>query len=189
MTEIMRVLRREHANIATLVKALDREAMTLVLHGEADVAVLAEAIDWFLSFPDVYHHPKEDLLFARLRRRDPLAADRVGNLRLLHEELAFKSRTVAEAVRHMLTDSAGPDPRVVDFIRQFIDMQVAHMRLEEDRFFPACIATFRASDWRELEALMGDQDDPLFGDAVDAHFERLRRTILTLQVDEEPLIW
>ncbi len=185
MSEVMRSLRREHANIATLVKTLDRQATALATQGEADFEILRDIMDWFMSFPDVYHHPKEDLLFSRLRLRDPAAAERIGDLRRLHEELGYRSRTAAEAIRRMLVEFPMPRHLLIDRIRQFVDMQLAHMRLEEDRMFPACVAAFTAADWRDLEAAMRDEDDPLLGDVVDAHFDRLRRTILAWQAADE----
>jgi hemerythrin-like domain-containing protein len=185
MSEVMRVLRREHANIATLVKTLDRQTTALASQGEADFEILRDAMDWFLSFPDVYHHPKEDLLFSRLRLRDPEAAARIGDLRKMHEELAHQSRTAAEAIRRMLAEYPTPRQTLVDLVRQFIAMQVAHMRMEEDRLFPACAAALTAADWHDLEVAMRDEQDPLLGDVVDAHFERLRRTILTWQAEDE----
>lgn len=185
MSEVMQVLRREHANIASLVKALDRQIAALATQGDADFEVLREAIDWFLSFPDVYHHPKEDLLFARLKLRDPAAAARIGDLRQMHEELAFRSRMLEDAVRRMLAEASPARYPLVDLVRQFIDMQIAHMRMEEERLFPACLAAFTAADWRDLEATMSDERDPLIGDVVNAHFERLRRTILTWQAADD----
>jgi hemerythrin-like domain-containing protein len=185
MSEVIRALRREHANIATLVKALDWQITWLKTRGEADFDILRDAIDWFLSFPDLYHHPKEDLLFARLRLRDPAAAERIGDLRQMHEELAFRSRAFANAMRAMMAEAPVPRHRLIEWGRRFIDMQVTHMRLEEDLLFPACITAFTEADWCELEAAMRDGNDPLFGDVVGTHFERLRRTILDWQADEE----
>lgn len=185
MSEVMRALRREHANIATLVKALDRQITSLAKHGEADFEILRETVDWFLSFPDVYHHPKEDILFARLRLRDPTAADRIGDLRQMHEELAFRSRVIADAIRKVLAETPLLRFKLCDLVRQFIDMQIAHMRMEEDRLFPTCIASFSAADWQELEVAMGNEEDPLLGDVVDSHFDRLRRMILAWQAGDE----
>lgn len=185
MSELIRVLRKEHANIASLLKTLQAQVAVLESGEEPDYEIIGSAMDWFLSFPGVYHHPKEDLVYARLQRRDPAAAARIGDLHHQHEELSYWSRTFAEGVRSVLNDAAIPRAALVTWAQAYINLQWEHMRMEESQFFPAAEAALTEGDWQELQAAASDEEDPLFGDDVDNHFERLRNSILRWQSHEE----
>lgn len=185
MSEVIRVLRAEHANIATLLRTLEAQVAVLDRGEEPDYDIIRTAMDWFLSFPDVYHHPKEDLVFARLQMRNPVAAATIGDLRQKHEELSYWSRTFAEGVRSVLNDAEVPRAALVTWAQAYINLQVEHMLMEEQLLFPAAEASLTDGDWQELETVMRSEEDPLFGDGVDAHFERLRRMILRWQSHEE----
>ncbi len=73
---IIELLSREHRNIERLLGVLERE-LELFERGERpDYEVVRAIISYFEVYPEVYHHPQEDLVFARLKTRDPAAARR-----------------------------------------------------------------------------------------------------------------
>jgi hemerythrin-like domain-containing protein len=178
MADVIRILRREHAQIAALVKILEREIDEFEKGGQPDYDVVRGALDYFMGFPDMYHHPKEDLVFARLAERDPGACDRTGDLRAAHEELAARSREFAAGIRAVLEEAQVPRESLVKWARAFTDLQTRHMQMEETIFFPAALAALTPDDWVELEAVMTNQEDPLFGDNVGRPLEDLRETVL-----------
>ena len=183
MTEVMRVLRREHANMAALVKVLEWQVSEFAAGRSPDYDVIRSAIDYFLSFPEIYHHPKEDLLFTRLKERAPKVVERVGDLRREHETLAARSREFSSGLRAVLDEAYVPREAFVRWGQAFIDLQMQHMNKEETEFFPAALQHLTSEDWRELEEQMTTPDDPLFGEHVGEHFEALRRLILQWQED------
>lgn len=178
MAEVINVLRREHANMAKLVNTLEWQ-ITVLEKGEApDYDIIWGAIDYFLSYPDLYHHPKENLVFSKLCERDPAAAERIGDLRRDHEELAARTRELASGIRAVLDEAQVPRDSLRRWARQFIDYQRQHMEKEERDFFPAALTGLSPEDWAELEARMTDEGDPLFGERVGERHETLRKTIL-----------
>ena len=183
MTEVMRVLRREHANMAALVKALEWQLSEFAAGRSPDYDVIRSALDYFLSFPDLYHHPKEDLIFTRLKERAPDVAERVGDLRREHETLAARSREFSAGLRAVLGEAYVPREAFVRWGQAFIDLQKHHIEMEETDFFPAALQHLTSDDWRELEEQMTTPDDPLFGENVGERFETLRRSILQWQED------
>ena len=78
-----------------------------------------------------------------------------------------------------------PRAALVTWAQAYINLQVEHMLMEEQLLFPAAEASLTDGDWQELETVMRSEEDPLFGDGVDAHFERLRQMILRWQSHEE----
>ncbi|HYN37757.1 MAG TPA: hemerythrin domain-containing protein, partial [Rhodospirillales bacterium] len=181
MTEVIRVLRREHANMAALVKALEWQVAEFEAGRAPDYDVIRSAVDYFLSFPDLYHHPKEDLVFARLKVRTPDVTERIGDLRREHEALAARTREFAAGLKAVLDEANVPREAFVRWGRAFIDLQQQHMHMEETEFFPAALQHLGPDDWRELEGAMTTPDDPLFGERVGERFESLRKSILEWQ--------
>ncbi len=174
-------LRKEHSNITQLLDVLERNLAVFDRGGTPDYEIVEGIVDYFQSFPDLYHHPKEDLLFQRLKRRDPEAAARFGDLTKEHEELAARTRDFAAGVRAVLDDTEVPRDALDAWGRRFIDFQREHMAREERLLFSAALAALTAEDWAEIEARASDQEDPLFGDNVGKRYEVLRRDILQWQ--------
>jgi len=181
MTEVLRVLRREHANIAALVKTLEWQVGEFEAGRAPDYDVIRSVVDYFMGFPDLYHHPKEDLIYARLKERAPEAAERVGDLRREHEALAARSREFSAGLKAVLEEAHVPREAFVRWARGFIDLQWKHMEMEETEFFPSAQAQLGPDDWSALEAAMTTPEDPLFGENVGERFENLRLTILKWQ--------
>lgn len=167
--------------MAALVKALEWQISEFAAGRSPDYDVIRSALDYFLSFPEIYHHPKEDLIFTRLKERAPDVIERIGDLRREHETLAARSREFSSGLRTVLDEAYVPREAFVRWGQAFIDLQNQHMHMEEGEFFPAALQHLTSADWRELEEQMTTPDDPLFGEHVGERFEALRRSILQWQ--------
>jgi hemerythrin-like domain-containing protein len=185
MPQPIDMLRREHANAATLLRTLEWQVAAFRNDSLPDYEVIRATLDYFGSFPDICHHPKEDLIFARLRQRDPAAAERIGDLRKAHEQLAVRLRDAAAGMRAVLDEVEVSRDAVVRWATDFIDQQRQHINMEESAFFPEAERILTAKDWSDLTAQMTKADDPLFGAHVSARFEQLRQTILAWQAEDE----
>jgi hemerythrin-like domain-containing protein len=185
MPQALDLLRQEHVNIATLLRTLEWQVAEFENDMHPDYEVIRAALDYFVCFPDLCHHPKEDLVFAKLRERDPAAAERVGDPRRSHQQLAVRTREFAAAMRAVLGEAEVSREAVTRWAHGFIDQQREHMKTEEAGFFPAAERILTGQDWSDLTALMSRDDDPLFGAQVGARFEALRKTILAWQAQDE----
>lgn len=185
MHEILRMLRQEHKNIASLLNALERQVAEFERGNAPDYDVISATLEYFLDFPDLYHHPKEDLVFAKLRQRDPALAASIGDLHREHEELGARAREFSTGLRAVLDEQGPPRKTFVQRAHRFIRLQRQHLEREEASFFPAADKTLTAEDWLDLKARMTTGEDPLFGKNVTAKFDRLRRMILNWQAEDE----
>src|SRR5215831_14911854 len=152
---IIERLSREHRNIERLLVILEHELDIFDRGARPDYEVIRAIISYFEVYPEVYHHPQEDLVFAKLSIRDPAAAAKVGNLATEHQKGAERLRSVARAVDSVLADRD---------------------------FFPAALRALEPQDWTEIaSALTTDHRDPLFNDVAEDRFETLRAHILSLE--------
>ena len=86
MTYVVEVLRQEHRNIEKLLRVLERELSVFDRGDRPNYEVVVGIIGYFKDYPDSCHHPKEDMIFDKLKSRDPAAAAKIGDLHAEHEE-------------------------------------------------------------------------------------------------------
>ncbi|MGO9236549.1 MAG: hemerythrin domain-containing protein [Methylocella sp.] len=184
MPQLLDELRQEHKSIAKVLGCLDRQIRIFETGGHPDFGIIAAVLDYFEGFPDQYHHPKEDLLLARLSERDQTLARVVGDLAQSHVELGDNLRTFATAVRAVLLDAELPRDAFVGRARAFIDSQRGHLAMEEASFFPAAERALTADDWSELGASVPRVLDPLHGGEDESKYESLRRNILAWDAED-----
>jgi hemerythrin-like domain-containing protein len=146
MTYIVEVLRQEHRNIEKLLSILEQELSVFDRGDRPDYEVICAVIDYFKDYPDSCHHPKEDLIFAKMKARDPARAATIGNLEARHREGAGRLRRVAEAVESVLGDRDLLRQTVHDIISDFVTHERQHMAMEERIFFPAVLEVLRPDD-------------------------------------------
>jgi hemerythrin-like domain-containing protein len=182
---IIEHLSREHRNIEMLLTVLERELEIFDRGGRPDYEVIRAIISYFELYPEVYHHPQEDLVFAKLKIRDPAAAAKVGNLALEHQKGAERLHRVAQAVDNVLADREVLRQNVDNIVRDFIEHERRHMMMEDRDFFPAALRALEPQDWTEIASALTDHEDPLFSMAAEETFDALRARILQLEQEAE----
>jgi hemerythrin-like domain-containing protein len=178
MAKMINVLIEEHRNLEKLLMVLEQELDVFDNSEQPDYEILQAVIDYFQYYPEGYHHPKEDILFEKLKLRDSAAAERIGDIEEEHETETVRLERFAEAVGDVLAGREYLRQNFHDMVREFIDYQRRHMQKEEEFLFPAAAKALRPEDWAEIDARMASGKDPLFDDATDQKFDALRQTIL-----------
>lgn len=178
---VIDLLRQEHRNIEKLLLVLEQELNLFARGARPDYEVIRAVIAYFEVYPDTYHHPQEDIVFQKLKARDPAAGETVGDLAAEHRSGAERLRRVAQAVQGVLMDREILRQTVDGIIRDFIARERLHMAMEERVFFPAAIKALQPQDWAEIASTLTDQKDPLFSEIVEERFDVARRHILQME--------
>jgi len=113
---IMDVLRREHRNMEKLLRVLEQELDVLDHAERPDYEVIEAVIAYFEVYPATYHHPQEDIVFEKLKARDPTAAATIGDLAAEHHSGAERLRRIAQAIEDVLMDREYLRRTIVDLI-------------------------------------------------------------------------
>jgi hemerythrin-like domain-containing protein len=164
MSETMRRLRQDHANLSRLLTALERQVTAMQDGAKVDWDILQRILEYCLTYPDLYHHPLEDQILDRLRSKDPVAAAPFTSLEAEHRELSASLRRVAAATMQVMQEAELPREWFVEIVRKFVDAQRDHIRREDSAFYPAAERVLVAVDWADLDGgLSGLPVDPLFG--------------------------
>jgi len=182
---IIERLSREHRNIEKLLAILGRELEIFDRGDRPDYEVIHATISYFKVYPEIYHHPQEDLVFAKLRIRDPAAAAKLGDLAREHQKGAERLRRVAQAVDSVVADRAILRQDVDTIVRDFIEHERHHIMMEDRDFFPAAVKALEPQDWTEIASALTGHRDPLFSDVAEEGFDMLRAHILRLEQEAE----
>ncbi len=184
---IIDLLRQEHRNIEKLLLVLEQELSVFDRGERPDYEVIWAVIAYFQVYPDAYHHPQEDMVFEKLKARDPAAAANIGDLAAEHRSGAERLHRVAQAVESVLMmDRVIPRHTVDDIIRDFIVHERRHIAMEERDFFPAAVKALQPQDWAEIaSSRLTGQKHPLFSEIVEERFDAVRRHIFQLEQEAE----
>ncbi|WP_282606410.1 hemerythrin domain-containing protein [Pelagibius sp. Alg239-R121] len=177
MTEAIQTLRSEHKTTARMLDLLERQITLFEETQQPDYDLLKEVIDYFLTYPDLYHHPKENLILEVLRRKAPEAAAPVGDIEREHAEISSRLHDFAHAVVEVLMEAEVSRDAFVKIARDFVEEQRRHMIKEEQVFFPAALKALTPVDWEAIDKKVSRFNDPLTATESELRFDSLRQML------------
>ncbi len=157
----IQTLRNEHKTMGYLLDLLERQIALIEKTAPPDYDLIREVVDYFLTYPDLCHHPKEDLILRRLQARDPDATAGVLNLEIEHKKSSERLGEFSRAVINVLLDAEISREAFVDIANRFIQGERAHMSAEENEFFPVALRCLSEEDWAEIDRKIDRFRDPL----------------------------
>ncbi len=178
MNGIIAQLYSEHSNMAKLLNVLDRQVAIFDRGGGPDYEIVQAVMGYFLDYPELCHHPKEDMIARRLQELTEETTQLTRKLEAQHEELGQLTQRFAKIVVRVLDEAELPRAHFVRAAREFIESQRHHMRMEEEHFFPYAESRLGDDDLAELNRALFLRQDPLFGPKVEQEYATLSERIL-----------
>ena len=179
MSRLIELLREDHRDMEELLLVMERELSIFDQQERPDYELLQAVIGYFRDYPDCSHHPKEDMIFEKLKALSTVAAERVGDLEAEHRDEAIRLRRVEDMIRNILLDNdIMPRQAFDDSMRDFIEQERAHIRMEERFLFPAAAKALRPEDWAEIESQWNDTKGSLFNVGMEEKCHSLRDRVL-----------
>jgi hemerythrin-like domain-containing protein len=175
---LMKALRAEHRHISSVMQ-LFSDQLEAIEGGElVDTHVVYEIMDYMVTWPDRYHHPREDLIYGRVAEVDAKAVDEVDTLQRDHDQTASRGRKVLKDIERW-REGECTGAVVVNSGREYVDHMYEHMNVEEKVVFPHIESVLTAEDWRELteDDQLRAVSDPVFGPRVQREFRNLARKL------------
>ncbi|HUL10233.1 MAG TPA: hemerythrin domain-containing protein [Candidatus Acidoferrum sp.] len=181
MVQIIDQLGRDHRNLRLLLDIVEEEANAYRKGRTPDFDLLRLIAEYSLHYPDLVHHPKENLIFERLVVRDPGAAEVVGDLIAEHRKLAELTRRFAAAMSNAARDVELPREWLDALAREYLQANRLHMQFEEQYFLPRAMAALTEEDWLAIDENLSYAGDPVFGEKVAEAYLYLHDRILRLR--------
>jgi hemerythrin-like domain-containing protein len=180
MPDAILVLQLEHRKIASVLTFLRQQLTEIERDEPANRHLLESALDYLSGYPDQCHHPKEDLVYRKLVARFPELTESLKDLGKEHEELAYRTRSLRQAIREWQQDSPTEIETPVDQLRAFVDYYRLHMRVEEQVFFPMALQRLSRDDFAEIDFALYEQLNQSLDREAEARYGELLAAIVQL---------
>ncbi len=179
MSMLMRSLHQDHRNVRDLLDLLARELDEVAGAGGGDFELMRDIMVYMTRYPDNTHHPKEDLMFERMRRRgvSPDTERTIETLRREHGALAEKGNAFRDMLIGVVDGALIEREVLVDTGRDYVAFLRHHAALEDETVFVEAVNLLDDGDWSAIEAAFEAQLDPIFGPVVRHEFQALHEHI------------
>jgi len=189
--QYLRGLREDHARFSRVLSMIGRDAQRLLDEPEAVLPLFSEAVDYVVNYQNIHHHPREEIMFAKVANASETLAGTSARLTQEHE-LTDRAGDELLATLDRASHSSSERSTRQELARQlerFARSMRSHIAQEEEILYSEAWDTLSPTDWDELAAAAPDpldrsQDDryPLLADYVSGG-----RTQSTVQLDSSPL--
>lgn len=175
MDTLLDKLHRDHINISRLLDILEEQVQRYGMGETPDYPLVVDILRYMEDYPDTVHHPREDMMFARMREHgvDMEMETILRDLEEQHRDVREKSLNFLEALRGDLSAVAVPREAIERHGIAYLEAQRSHMSMEESRVFPAAKRMLEERDWKDLDRSVNEREDPLFGAVVTRVYQSL----------------
>jgi len=177
MHDTLMLWHADHVNFGRLLNLLEDELGQVHDAAAPDYELMHDILFYMTHYSDLLHHPKEELMFARVKSRDASRRPTIDSLTLQHARLKEIGEGMVGVLDAVVNGSITPRERVEAATRTYIAELREHMRTEESEILPSAGRLLTDADWAEIDAAIAHVDDPLFGGHVHERYAGLRDAI------------
>ena len=179
MSRVISQLRTDHINFVRLLDLLETELSSVTDEGsQVNYDLMRNIMVYMTHYPDHFHHPKEDLVFAFMEKRDHTLHPLVQHLEEDHRALARKGTKFLGIVQNVMDGELVRRDAIESLGWDYIDALRSHIYAEEDRIFGLAESLLLEQDWAAIDDAMEHMDDPLFGPVVEDDYHSLYEFIM-----------
>ena len=177
MSQAIATLERDHANIEKVLMLLESEILAIEVGKTPDYQLLQDIMCYMTQYPDRFHHPKENVVFEQLVKRDPSSRTDVDKLVKEHLSIGLAGQKFDQLLRAIVVDSVGVREQLGTSGFTYIRALRKHILTEETKLFPLAMAVLTKKDWQLIDEEVNAIDDPLFGTTITERYQQLYRLI------------
>jgi len=180
MAEPVAVWHAEHVRFASLLDYIEQQMDAFHAGRDPDFELLRDVVYYLHHYADRYHHPRENVAFARLVARDPWIGLVIGRILQEHRVLENAGESLLKHLDDILEDVVIPRETVEVAAATYLVYYRHHLAAEEAEILPRAARTLKPEDWAAVAAAVPAVPDPLFGDDVAERYRELRRRLRPL---------
>jgi hemerythrin-like domain-containing protein len=177
MADPITVWHGEHVSFARLLDLLEKQVAIFQTAKQPKYSLMREIVYYLRHFPDRYHHPREDVAFARLVAREPDLVLPINRLLQEHRVIAMAGEELLKCLNDVSKASLVARANIEAAAATYIVYYRHHLAKEEKEILPRAAQLLTQEDWAAVAAAVSSQPDPLFGDDFEASYRELRRQI------------
>ena len=180
--EAIRIIVNEHRALAAVLHGMLYLVHEIRDHDDKpDFNLFGAMIYYIDSFPERFHHPKEDqYLYRLLRMRHPEAAPLLDRLKTEHRVGAEKIRTLEQTLARYQQGGKAEFSNFLTAVESYASFHWEHMRAEEEEAMPLAEKYLSAADWEEIDTAFLGHSDPMLGADARTKYDKLFTRIVNL---------
>lgn len=179
MSALVDKLHRDHINQYRLLNLLEYELQKLEKGGNPSYLNMYDIMIYMINFPEVFHHPYEEILFEKLGDVDMTATKTIERLSGEHETLSILATNLESLLHMAASGSVVSKDELASQARTYLELLRQHMEVEEREVFPLINEEMTLDDWERLEPALKLVEDPIFSGAIADEFRRLYDSIVS----------
>ena len=167
----------EHVYFNHLLELLRRQLD--VFHGgeRPNYELMLDIISYLRDYSDQYHHPREDVAFARMATRCPDIALVFARLQQEHRVIAHAGEMLRNHLEAVLGGTIVPLEQIEVAAATYLVYYGNHIAREEEDIVAQAGEVLTPEDWDAVRTAVPQTRDPLFGDHPEQRYRELRRQI------------
>ena len=167
----------EHKHFARLLDLLEQQVVAFHADDGPNYELMLDIVSYLRYFPDRYHHPREDVAFARLVERDPGTKALTEQMLQDHRVIVAAGTELLSYLQQVIEDVVVERAKVEAAAATYLVYYRRHLALEDRELVPRAQQLLTPQDWKEVVAALPTGPDPLFGEDSEPRYRELRRQI------------
>ncbi len=149
---VIQALHSEHIYMSSLLNTLEEQVEAMAAGQHADINLILDIVHYMKSFPDQFHHPREDIVYELLAEREKSIRALLLDLRSEHAQLDSLAGQVADCMDDIrLFPTAMKKQHAKKLSTNYIAMLRHHMDQEEAGVLPIASRVLTDKDWQDIE--------------------------------------
>ena len=177
MSDTIALWQAEHKHFARLLDLLERQVVAFHADDGPNYELMLDVVSYLRYFPDRFHHPREDVAFARLVQRDPALKPPIDRLLQEHRVIAAAGTELLAYLQQVVDDVVVERAKIEAAAATYLVYYRCHLALEDRDIVPRAEALLTRQDWEAVVAAIPAGADPLFGENFEPRYRELRRQI------------
>lgn len=142
----------DHINFARLLDFLDEQLAALHREESLDYGLIGDVLYYLRDYSDRFHHPPEDVAYARLVKRDPAIQLIVNRLLQEHRVIATAGEELVNRLNEAAGDVLAPRAALEAAIATYLVYYRHHLSTEEREVMPHAAQALTDDDWAAVAA-------------------------------------
>lgn len=186
MPDIFEQLHLDHINYSRLLNLLELHLDRHETDVNPDYLLMQDIMKYMINYPDIFHHPAEELLFAEMGEVDREDAATIEKLCGEHTTLAELAQELKQQLQNASTGHIVERDKILTVGRRYVDTYREHINLEEREIFPLLKSAISGEAMDRVGREIGETSDPLFSGPESDEYSRLFRSITEGESDNNP---
>jgi hemerythrin-like domain-containing protein len=177
MTDPIAAWHTEHSYFNQLLRLLRRQLD--VIHGgeNPNYELILDIVAYLRDYSDQFHHPREDVAFARLAKRCPDLELGLARLGQEHRVIALAGEALRKLVQAALGGAVVPRAEIEVAAATYLVYYGNHIAKEEEDVLTRAAKSLTPEDWEAVKTAVPPAHDPLFSGEPEGRYRELRRQI------------